>query len=128
LAHRGVRLELALAPQLPQLIVDAARIKQLLWNLLVNAVDELSDGGLIRLGTVAQSDHVLLTVEDSGLGIPEERRASLFTASTSRKSGGFGLGLALCKEIVELHGGCIELGDSELGGAKFSIHLPLMPA
>ncbi len=127
-AHRGIRLELALTPQPSEVTVDAARIKQLLWNLLVNAGDELLQGGIIRLATVTQPGGLMLTLEDSGPGIPQDRRATLFSASASHKPGGFGLGLALCREIVELHGGRIDLGDSALGGAKFSIQLPLTPA
>jgi len=124
-AHRGIRLELALQPELPPLTLDAARIKQLLWNLLVNAGDALPEGGGIRLGALVRQAGVVLTVEDSGPGIPPGQRATLFTATASRKPGGFGLGLPLCKEIVSLHGGHIEIGDSDLGGARFDIYLPL---
>jgi signal transduction histidine kinase len=124
-AHRGIRLELVLTPQLPEVTVDAARIKQLLWNLLVNASDELPQGGIIRLSIVAQQDGMMLVIEDSGPGIPEDRRATLFSASASHKPGGLGLGLPLSKEIAELHGGHIDVGDSELGGARFCVSLPV---
>jgi signal transduction histidine kinase len=123
-AHRGIHLETRLAPALPALELDANRIKQLLVNLLVNASDELPDGGLIRLDTGAQNGEIGFGVADSGPGIAPERRAGLFAAGHSRKPDGLGLGLPLCQEIAARHGGRIEVTDSDLGGAWFRVWLP----
>jgi signal transduction histidine kinase len=123
-AHRGIHLKTRLAPALPALQLDPNRIKQLLVNLLVNASDELPDGGLIRLDTGAQNGEIGFGVADSGPGIAPERRAALFAAGHSRKPDGLGLGLPLCQEIAARHGGRIEVTNSDLGGAWFRVWLP----
>jgi signal transduction histidine kinase len=123
--HRGIRLETALAAGLPLAALDADRIKQLLLNLLMNAGDELPEGGVIQLTTAGQGTELVLGVADSGPGIAVARRVDLFSGTPSSKRGGLGLGLPLCKEIAELHGGRIAVTDSALGGAEFQVSLPI---
>jgi signal transduction histidine kinase len=126
LQHRAISIECRLDASLPQVRLDADRIKQVLLNLLVNAAEAMTTGGLIRIGTCRTgSDHVSLTVEDSGSGIDPSRMDLIFTPLHTDKKGGFGLGLPISKELVELHGGTIEISRSDLGGARFAVLLPI---
>jgi signal transduction histidine kinase len=123
-AHRGIVLEHDLAADMPTQALDANRIKQVLVNLLVNAADELTDGGTVRIDSSVGESETGFGVADSGSGLTHESRVGLFEAGASRKPGGLGLGLPLCREIVQRHGGRIEVADSDLGGAWFRVWLP----
>jgi signal transduction histidine kinase len=131
LEHQGITLETAQREQLPLVSVDADRMKQVIVNLLVNARDVLRDGGTIRIETAAaaQDGEVVLSVSDSGPGIPADRRDTLFRAPpASTKPQGLGLGLRLVGELVQAHGGRLAVAESDLGGALFRIFLPAGPA
>ena len=126
LQHRQIDMQVELGKCLPPCLLDAGRVKQIMLNLMNNAADELSAGGVIRVRTaLVQGDHLALEVADSGAGIPAGRRAQLFEHSISNKSTGFGLGLRVTRELVELHGGSIDVGESDLGGALFRVLFPL---
>ncbi len=122
LDHRGI--ELQIAQQYPtEIDADQNRLRQALMNLINNAADELSDGGIIRVSTAAASTKGAMefSVEDSGPGLQE-------TAGDkeSKKPFGLGLGLSICREIVEQHGGeLIAASSTSLGGARFTIRLPV---
>jgi PAS domain S-box-containing protein len=111
--------------------VDPDKLQRVLMNLLANAFKFVPDGGRVRC-TVARSSHALtLAVEDSGPGVRPELRTAIFErfrqgdGGINRKVGGTGLGLAIAKEFVEMHKGRIEVLDSDLGGARFQITMPL---
>jgi signal transduction histidine kinase len=125
LAHRGIGLDCRLGAP-PLLRLDADRIKQLLLNLLRNAADALPNGGQVRVGTRATDQGWgELTVEDSGPGIDPALRQSLFRRSVSAKAGGLGVGLLVGAEIVDQHGGRIDVEKSDgLGGARLRVTLP----
>jgi signal transduction histidine kinase len=126
-AHRGIRLERRLHHHLPQAMLDPNRLKQVLANLLVNAAEALNHGGLIRVTTehrVGEAE-LALAVDDTGPGIPAERRANLFSEQASNKTGGLGIGLRLSRELVEQQGGRISVVESALGGARFLAIFPL---
>jgi len=129
--HRGIALNLALEQQLPTIPLDGDRIKQILLNLILNATDELKQGGKILISTHYQSDNqtdkntIILTVEDSGPGIADHQIKEIFEPMKSGKTGGLGLGLAMSKELVVLHGGSIDAERSKLGGACFRIIFPI---
>ena len=95
-----------------------------LENLIRNAVDAMDGEGQIRL-TVAQSESgVLVTVSDTGPGIPKSKRKEIFQPGYTTKARGWGLGLSLCKRIIEeYHGGRIEVGEPDGGGTEFSIQI-----
>ncbi|MFX3636357.1 MAG: sensor histidine kinase [Candidatus Pristimantibacillus sp.] len=125
--QRGVRLIATLAKS--QLIVhgDANRLKQVVINLIDNAFKFTPRGGTIRVTTIEENDHALLTVADTGSGIEAEDlphvTEKFYKANTGK--GGSGLGLAICKEITELHGGEMTV-DSERGaGTIVTVRLPL---
>ena len=107
----------------PIIDCDAEQITQVLLNLIVNALQMLPAGGRIRLATYADKDLFCIEISDDGPGIPVEERARIFEAFFFRREGGVGLGLAIVQQIVIAHGGEIEAGESDLGGARFTIRL-----
>ena len=120
LSHRGIDLQTVRSDS-PHIHADADRLRQVLLNLINNAADELADGGVIRLSAGPAGDGAVVefTVEDSGPGMPAE-----VAGSERSKPFGLGIGLTICREIVELHGGELKQGNShELGGAQFTIRL-----
>jgi PAS domain S-box-containing protein len=128
----GHALEIALPEQPVWLDADPARLAQVFTNLLNNAASYTPRGGLIRLiGTLA-SDRVEVVVEDSGIGIEPQHLANVFdlfsqvNTQLDRPKGGLGIGLALVRGLVELHGGTVEARSEGLGcGSAFAVTLPL---
>jgi len=125
---RGLRLELDLPEALPMLHFDRTRIRQVLLNLLTNAT-RFTDTGWIRVGVHLEGESAVVTVEDSGRGIPPDRLARAFEAfiqlDEEHVGEGSGLGLAVSKRFVELHGGRMWI-ESEVGrGTTVGFTLPL---
>ena len=127
--HR-IELSAKIDPELRDFYADRRKFKQILLNLLSNAVKFTPDGGRIVLRAKARPDGIKIAVRDSGVGIAAEDQAALFREFSqvgrdrARKALGTGLGLALTKRLVELHGGAIAV-KSELGkGSTFSFTLP----
>jgi CheY-like chemotaxis protein/anti-sigma regulatory factor (Ser/Thr protein kinase) len=109
---------------------DFARIRQILFNLLSNAV-KFTETGRIGLHVAREGDRLVLTVEDTGIGIPADRLPRLFNkfeqadASTTRRFGGTGLGLAICRDLTALMGGEIDIESEEGAGSRFRLRLDL---
>ncbi len=124
-------LDLQLREHQDRLCADRDRLRQILFNLLSNAIKFTATGGQALLRIYWQDDStVVFEVADTGIGIPEDQRSLLFQmfrqleSTYTRQYGGTGLGLALTKQLVELHGGLIKV-DSEVGvGSKFTVRLP----
>jgi signal transduction histidine kinase len=127
IAERGVKLEVTNPPPDVEVRIDPQRISRLFYNLLNNAVDEMSDGGKIFLRFVVDQGELRTEVEDTGRGIAPEMAKSLFRPfATHGKAHGTGLGLTICRKIVEDHRGRIWAKGSEPGkGATFCFTLPL---
>ncbi|HXJ21306.1 MAG TPA: ATP-binding protein [Polyangia bacterium] len=130
-AKRGINLEVDVSPNLPDVYVDPGRIKQVLYNLISNAIKFTPRGGVVRLTARADVRSLVVSVADTGVGIARADLPRLFREfeQLSQPNGtrpeGTGLGLALTRRLVELHGGRVEV-ESELGqGSTFSVHLPL---
>jgi signal transduction histidine kinase len=120
-----VNVKLDLEPLLPTVDLDETQFKQALMNLLVNARQVLQPGETIRLVSRAGSGgEVIVEVEDNGPGMSEEVRSRIFEVFFSSRGGGTGLGLAIARQIVERHGGRIEVESVEGKGTTFRIHLP----
>lgn len=128
---KGIAMSLELPEQSMMVDGDLHRLTQLLGNLFENSLRYTDGGGECRVKIATDSHQLRLSVEDSAPGVPEEALPRLFErlfrveASRSRRSGGAGLGLALCKHIVEAHGGNIVARHSPLGGLGIAITLPL---
>jgi C4-dicarboxylate-specific signal transduction histidine kinase len=128
---RGVNVFLDVKPDLPLVKGDRVQLEQVAMNLLVNAFDAVSgvDGPrqvTVRVG--ARAGGVLLAVLDNGRGIPRSELGRIFEPFFSRKPGGMGMGLAICRTIVEAHGGRITARNRTEGGAVFEVTLPANPA
>jgi two-component system sensor histidine kinase ResE len=129
----GVEVKVAAAPNLPSLTADGDRLAQVFTNLVDNALKFTASGGKISLNASVANGEMLVSVSDTGAGIPAEAQAHIFDrfyqADSSRRGGekhGAGLGLAIAYEIVQAHGGKISV-RSKLGeGTSFDVFLPLM--
>lgn len=129
---KGIRLELHSAPLGIALRADPNRLQQAVWNLLSNAIKFTPAGGQVSVELARANNHVEIKVTDTGIGIEPEFLPYVFErfrqadATSSRKYGGLGLGLAIVRHIVELHGGEVEAASKGDGqGAVFIIKLPL---
>jgi PAS domain S-box-containing protein len=130
-ADRALRL-LVDAPERAQARFDIERVSRIVSNLLANAIRHTPPEGTVRVTLAVGPDMAMLEVADSGPGVPEEHRQQVFGRFRSGlggdgRSGGVGLGLAIVREFVELHGGEISLGEAPEGGALFAITMPLHP-
>ena len=110
---------------------DMGQVRQVLLNLLLNALDAMPQGGQVsvRIETAddagnGSSGWVTVRVRDAGCGLPSELGSKIFEPFVSTKPTGIGLGLSICKRIVESHGGQIQAGNRPEGGAEFTIRLP----
>jgi signal transduction histidine kinase len=129
---KGIRLDTDVSAHIGTMSADPERLQQIVWNLLSNAVKFTPHGGRVSL-TVARCDEQLrITVTDTGAGIAPELLPHVFdrfrqgSAGTSRRQGGLGLGLAIVRNLVELHGGTvIAHSEGEGRGARFDVHLPV---
>ena len=126
-AQNDIDIKLELQTPLPSLLLDRQQMERMLDNLLSNALRHTPDGGEIRLLARHHGERVILSVEDNGEGIPYSQQARIFEpfVQIGRRRGGAGLGLALCKEIAQLHGGRIGVHSRIGHGTIFYIALPI---
>jgi len=131
-AAKQIRLSHLLDPSRAIVNGDAGRLQQVVWNLLTNAIKFTPRGGQVQVVLQRVNSHIELSVADNGIGIPATflplvfDRFSQFDGSAARAHGGLGLGLAICRQLVELHGGTIRAASPGEGkGATFSVDLPV---
>ena len=130
LVQHKVSLRTELAPALPEILGDRVQLQQVIINLLMNGIEAMQPvtdrprGLLIRSGK-DDTGHLLLSVTDSGIGISAENANRLFNAFFTTKSSGLGMGLSICRSIVEAHGGRMSASSNEGPGATFQLLLPL---
>lgn len=129
-AHKqGVEIKLELRQELPLVHADADQLRQVLLNLFLNALEAMPDGGILRISadrlTHGNRSGVLITVQDTGTGIPEEYREKLFEMFFSTKPSGSGVGLAVSNKIIAEHGGALWVESPAGMGALVNIFLPL---
>lgn len=126
-AQKDIELFIDLESPLPRIQADVAQLDRVLDNLLHNAIRHTASGGRIRLHARRHAERVIIGVEDNGEGIAYGQQGRIFEpfVQVGRKKGGAGLGLALCKEIVQLHGGRMGVYSRPGQGTQFYMALPV---
>lgn len=130
LANVGLELDVRVDPMRDRFTADPRRVRQILFNLIGNAVKFTSEGGKVTLRVFAEENLAILQVKDTGIGIPEHELPLLFQKFQQLDTGyqrqyqGTGLGLALTKQLVELHGGSVEVESTVGIGSVFTVRLP----
>ena len=123
---RKIRLRTEIEPGLPPVRGSRDKLKQVLLNLIANALDAMPEGGELLMCAARENGTVRLTVKDTGVGIPAENMNRIFDAffTTKGKVSGVGLGLSVCHGIVSQHRGSIEVQSSPGKGSTFTVVLP----
>ena len=131
---KGVRLRKVIDAGVGALVVDPARLQQVVWNLLSNAVKFTPNGGSVEVRLERVGSHIEIAVADTGAGIVPEFLPHVFERfrqadqKTSRRHGGLGLGLSIVRHLVELHGGSVRADSAGEGaGSTFTVTLPVAP-
>ncbi|MEG5037763.1 MULTISPECIES: PAS domain S-box protein [unclassified Microcoleus] len=129
---KSIDIRTVLDPQVGQILGDSGRLQQIVWNLVSNAVKFTSAGGRVEVNLTRVGNHAQITVADTGIGIAREFLPYVFDyfrqkdGATTRNFGGLGLGLAIVRHLVELHGGTVVADSPGEGlGATFTVRLPL---
>nr|RNJ70052.1 MAG: PAS domain-containing hybrid sensor histidine kinase/response regulator [Leptolyngbya sp. IPPAS B-1204] len=131
---KSIQIHTQFAPDVGPVSGDAGRLQQVVWNLLSNAVKFTPEGGRVDIRLERSDSQAQITVTDTGKGIPADFLPYVFdqfrqeSSATTRRFGGLGLGLAIVRYLVELHGGAVQVDSPGEGqGATFTVTLPLMP-
>jgi len=131
--NREVTVELDCPDALPRVYADPNRVEQIMINLISNAL-RYTDRGTVRITSWVQDSRLYVRVSDTGIGIPTEDLPRVFERfwrsdrSRSRRSGGTGLGLTICRRLVEMQGGKIDVASQLHQGSQFTFWLPLAPS
>jgi signal transduction histidine kinase len=123
--QQGVSIELALDAGRHAVIMDPVHMKGAVLNVIINALEAMPSGGILRIGSSASDTVLALAISDTGPGIPLDRRSDVFRPFSTTKQSGTGLGLPLARRIVEEHGGTIAVDENPNGGARIMLTLPL---
>jgi signal transduction histidine kinase len=119
----GVKISLALSKALKPLPMDPDQIRQVVWNLVINALQALNGKGRLSVKTGRREGRAFFEIADTGPGIPDSARANLFKPFQTTKQKGTGLGLAIADRVIKAHGGAINV-QSGGSGTTFTILLP----
>jgi signal transduction histidine kinase len=121
---KPIQIEFAPGRNLPEVEHDSDQIHQVLLNLLLNSVQAIEGPGSVRVAVAAHNSSAVVTVSDTGRGIPAEHLPNIFRPFYTTKGNGTGLGLSLARRIVEAHHGQIDVASSSGKGTTFSVALP----
>ncbi|MGA8241035.1 MAG: ATP-binding protein, partial [Desulfobacterales bacterium] len=124
--EKAIGIETIIAPQLRTVFLDPDRVKQVLLNLYLNALDAMEADGRLSVSADTE-DHdrwIVFRVSDTGHGIPEENQSQIFDPYYTTKSTGTGLGLAIAHNIVDAHGGRIEVDSATGEGTTVTVRIP----
>jgi C4-dicarboxylate-specific signal transduction histidine kinase len=132
LTRQGIEVKLELDRELPFLIGDRVQLQQVIINLAINAIQSMTSGPIapkvLSIRTFSHATSQIIEVEDTGPGIKPAAMDRLFEGFFTTKVSGMGIGLAICRSIIEAHGGHIVARNfSDRPGAAFTIDLPLLP-
>jgi two-component system, NtrC family, sensor histidine kinase HydH len=122
---KGIHISLNLDGQHPLIDVDVEQMTQVVLNLVLNALQILPNGGQVEISTHEDTNKLVVDIADDGPGILPEELARVFDPFFTKREGGVGLGLAVVQQIIASHGGQIHADKSTLGGALFTITLPM---
>jgi two-component system, sporulation sensor kinase E len=125
LKDRDILVETELHEKLPPLPLDRHQIKQAFYNIIKNAAQAMKSGGILHIRTDRDEDHVSVTFQDTGGGIPDENMSKVFDPYFTTKQTGSGLGLLIVRRIVREHGGEIDIVNNQGRGLQLTIRLPL---
>ena len=128
LRKTGIELITDHAENLPPCIADSQLIEQVILNLITNAAEamtEMKSGKKIKLGTSLKDDTIIVSIEDSGPGVPSDLAQKIFEPFLTTKRNSTGIGLSLCQRIINDHGGILSVAPGTLGGAGFSFTVPV---
>ena len=126
--ERGVKVLINLDPELPAVAVDRVQIQQVLLNLIRNAMEAMEDASVRQLTVAASAEarNVMVTVRDTGTGVIPEIEAKLFQPFVTTKPDGMGIGLSVCRTIIEGHNGRLWMEPNPGGGSVFHFTLPMV--
>ena len=117
----------ALSP-VPRILGDAAELREVFTNLILNAVDAMPEGGMLKISSSHQGSCVLVEVSDTGVGIPPENIAKIFEPFFTTKASGTGLGLSVAHDIIKDHNGTIDVQSTPEHGTRFILSFPVATA
>jgi signal transduction histidine kinase len=123
----NVKVVTSFDEEIPEVMASTNQMRQVLLNIFKNAKEAMPSGGTLSVRTAKEDQKVLIQIQDTGIGIPEEIRDKIFEAffTTKQKVKGVGLGLSVCYGIVKDHGGEIKVDSEEGKGTTFTISLPV---
>ena len=123
----NVQVETFFDPDIPEIMASTNQMRQVVLNILKNAKEAMPKGGILTVRTSREDNSVLIHIQDTGMGVPEENRDKIFEAffTTKQKVKGVGLGLSVCYGIIKDHGGNIQVESEEGKGTTFVISLPI---
>jgi len=126
LRESNIKIQINLSKKFPLITASPNQIRQVILNLIANAKDAMPNGGALTVETLSENNQIIIKVQDTGIGIPEEIRDKIFDAffTTKQKVKGVGLGLSVCYGIIKDHGGDIIVKSEVNKGSTFSIVLP----
>lgn len=124
LRQRGIQVLKNLADPPPSLVANSDQIKQALFNLILNAIQAMPNGGALRITLEETEAEVILSIEDSGQGIDDAVKSKIFDPYFTTKAKGSGLGLSVVKRVIRDHGGRIEVQSTIRKGSVFTLRFP----
>ena len=128
ITRHSISVKTELAEYLPPITGDRVQLQQVLMNLMVNGIDAMNADGTRELAVKSQlgeNEHVLVSVTDTGPGLPREHADQIFNAFFNTKPHGTGMGLRISRSIIESHGGRLWAADNSPRGASFYLTLPI---
>jgi len=125
LENLGVRVEVELKTDLPNVLADKTQMKQVFFNLIKNAIEAMNDGGLLKITTDLSDEFVYLKFIDTGVGLDPESLGRIFDPYYSSKADGHGLGMMIVQRIMRAHGGKIAIDSKKGKGTTVTLQLPL---